>query len=72
MARVLRDGRDHVSAAESGLAVMTCAQCGTPMNQHAQKVDFASPNLADPVFFGTVQQIHGRTGCGAVQTRAAM
>jgi NAD(P)H-dependent FMN reductase len=71
MARVLRYGRDNVSAAASGSSAMTCAACGTPMNQHAQKVDFATPNAADPVFFGTVQEIHQCAGCGAVQTRAA-
>jgi NAD(P)H-dependent FMN reductase len=72
MARVLRYGRENVSAAESDSPAIACAACGAPMNQHAQKVDFTSPNLADPVFYGTVQQIHQCTGCGAVQTRAAM
>jgi hypothetical protein len=70
MARVLRYGRDNVSAAVSASPAMTCATCGTPMNQHAEKVDFSSATGADPVFYGTVQEVHQCTRCGAVQLRA--
>ena len=72
MARVLRYGRDNISAAETGSPTLACPECGAAMNQHAQKVDFASSNVADPVFYGTVQQIHQCAGCGAVQMRAAV
>jgi predicted RNA-binding Zn-ribbon protein involved in translation (DUF1610 family) len=70
MARVLRYGRDHVSTPEAS-STMTCSACGTPMNQHAQKVDFSSPMTADPVFSGTLQEIHQCAGCGNVQMRPA-
>jgi NAD(P)H-dependent FMN reductase len=75
MARVLRHGRDNVSTTEAGATAnnpMMCAACGAPMNQHAEKVDFSSsPSTGDPVFFGTVQQIHQCAGCGNVQMRPA-
>ena len=71
MARVLRCGRDTVSSSDASPA-MTCSACGTAMNQHAEKVDFASPNSADPVFYGTVQEIHQCRGCGNVQMRPAV
>jgi ribosomal protein S27E len=71
MARVLRYGRDTVSSSDASTA-LTCSACGTAMNQHAEKVDFSSPNAADPVFYGTVQEIHHCRGCGNVQTRPAV
>ena len=72
MARALRYGRDSISTSESSAASpMMCATCGTPMNQHAEKVDFTSSTHADPVFYGTVQQIHQCAGCGNVQMRPA-
>jgi NAD(P)H-dependent FMN reductase len=70
MARVLRYGRDAVSTSDATTA-MTCSACGTAMNQHAQKVDFSSPTTADPVFFGTLQEIHQCAGCRNVQMRPA-
>jgi hypothetical protein len=43
-----------------------------PMNQHAEKVDFSSTGATpDPVFYGTVEQIHQCAGCGIVQMRPA-
>ena len=69
MARVMRYGRDNVSATDA--RAMTCSACGMPMNQHAQKVDFTSRATADPVFFGTVQEVHQCAGCGNVQMRPA-
>jgi NAD(P)H-dependent FMN reductase len=72
MARVLRYGRDNVSmSGENANGPMMCTTCGMPMNQHAQKVDFSSPMTADPVFYGTVQEIHQCAGCGNVQMRPA-
>jgi hypothetical protein len=73
MARVLRHGRDNISTSgASASSPMLCASCGTPMNQHAEKVDFsAAPATADPVFYGRVQQIHQCAGCGNVQVRPA-
>ena len=69
MARVMRYGRDNVSATDA--RAMTCSACSMPMNQHAQKVDFTSGATADPVFFGTVQEVHQCAGCGNVQMRPA-
>ena len=72
MARVLRSGRDSVSMSDAtSNSPMLCAACGTPMNQHAHKVDFSSPVTADPVFYGTLQEIHQCAGCGNVQMRPA-
>src|SRR5215467_6878701 len=71
MARVLRHGRDTVSSSDASTA-MTCSECGTAMNQHAEKVDFAATTTADPVFYGTVQEIHQCGSCGNVQTRPAL
>ena len=72
MARVLRYGRNTVPTSESSTtSPMMCAACGTPMNQHAEKVDFSTSTIADPVFYGTVQQIHQCAGCGNVQMRPA-
>jgi NAD(P)H-dependent FMN reductase len=70
MARVLRYGRDNVSISDpSATGTMVCSACGTAMNQHAQKVDFASHTGADPVFYGTVQEVHQCAACGNVQMR---
>jgi NAD(P)H-dependent FMN reductase len=71
MTRVLRYGRDNVNAGGSGSPVMTCAKCGTVMNQHAEKVDFSAAGHVDPVFYGTVQEVHQCAGCGNVQVRSA-
>ena len=74
MARVLRYGRDSVSMADASVRKpMICAACGTPTNQHAEKVDFSASTSTsvDPVFFGTVQEIHQCPGCGNVQLRPA-
>jgi NAD(P)H-dependent FMN reductase len=74
MARVLRYGRGSVSISDASVSSpMMCSACGTPMNQHAQKIDFihSSANSPDPVFHGTVQEIHQCAGCGNVQMRPA-
>jgi NAD(P)H-dependent FMN reductase len=72
LARVLRSGRDSVSMSDANThPPMMCAACGAPMNQHAQKVDFSSPMTPDPVFYGTVQEIHQCANCGDVQMRPA-
>jgi len=71
MARVLRYGRDNVAVSDPSTSMM-CSACGAPMNQHAQKVDFSSPRTADPVFYGTLQEIHQCAGCGNVQMRPAV
>lgn len=75
MARVLRYGRDNVSTSNAATSSpMMCVVCGMPMNQHAEKVDFSKPSgdSADPVFYGTLQEVCQCAGCGAVQIRAAM
>jgi NAD(P)H-dependent FMN reductase len=72
MARVMRYGRDHVDASDATSGpVVACSVCGTLMNQHAQKVDFAAAGAMpdDPAFQGIVQQIHQCPNCGNVQTR---
>jgi hypothetical protein len=72
MARVLRYGRNNVAMSDGSTRnLMMCTACGKPMNQHAQKVDFSSSTNSDPVFYGTVQEIHACAGCGNMQLRAA-
>jgi NAD(P)H-dependent FMN reductase/predicted RNA-binding Zn-ribbon protein involved in translation (DUF1610 family) len=76
MARVLRYGRDHVSTVAGAPAPpMSCPSCGSPMNQHATKVDFAAghqlPARVDPAFAGVVQEVHQCPGCGNVELRPA-
>jgi NAD(P)H-dependent FMN reductase len=74
MARVLRAGRDNVPTSNGGTSSpMVCSTCGTSMNQHAEKVDLSSTSTRtiDPVFYGTVQEVHQCAGCGNVQLRAA-
>jgi NAD(P)H-dependent FMN reductase len=74
MARVLRSGRDGVSAGDTGSA-MTCPKCGRTMNQHATKVDYSSghkmPEAVDPEFQGVVQEVHQCPGCGNIELRAS-
>jgi NAD(P)H-dependent FMN reductase len=73
MARVLRYGRDNISIASPNTSSsMVCSACGAAMNQHAEKVDFSSATGADPVFYGTVQQVHQCAACGNVQMRPAV
>src|SRR5262249_35563676 len=58
MARVLRYGRNNMAMSDASTnSPMLCAACGSPMNHHAEKVDFSSPTNADPVFYGTLQEI---------------
>jgi hypothetical protein len=65
MARVLRYGRNTVAMSEgSTSSPMVCTACGALMKQHAEKVDFSPPTIADPVFYGTVQAIHACLACG--------
>ena len=54
-----------------GSSMMICPRCGVEMNQHAEKVDFSSPGVADPVFYGSIQEIHQCARCGNVQARPA-
>ena len=74
MARVLRYGRDSVSMSDATASnPMLCTACGTPMNQHAEKVDFSSSTtMSDPVFYGTVKEVHQCAGCGNVELRPAV
>jgi len=71
MARALRYGRDNLNVGETNSPMLMCVACATPMNQHAEKVDFSSTLSVDPAFYGTVQEIHQCPGCGNVQTRPA-
>jgi NAD(P)H-dependent FMN reductase len=74
MARVLRYGRDHIDAADSNTSPpVMCTACHSPMNQHAQKVDFSAVGQmpVDLVFYGVVQEIHQCANCGNVQMRPA-
>jgi NAD(P)H-dependent FMN reductase len=75
MARVMRYGRDTVTASPQSTtgSVVMCSACGSPMNQHAQKVDFSAIGRmpADPVFHGVVQEVHQCASCGNVQLRPA-
>ena len=62
MARVLRAGRDEVALdAEPKVA---CSMCGTPMNHHAQKIDYSSGEG------GVLQQVNQCPRCGNVELRA--
>ena len=69
MARVLRCGREEISTVDARTTTaVRCSVCGTPMNHHAEKVDYSV--AVDPVFYGVVQQIHQCSACGNVEMRA--
>jgi hypothetical protein len=73
MAGVLRADRVGVSAGQP-TSLMTCPICGTEMNQHAAKVDYAGGRqlraAVDPDFQGVVQKVHQCTACGNIELQA--
>ena len=49
---------------------LNCPACGAVMNHHAEKVDYsAADDAADPVFGGTVHEVHTCPECGGVELR---
>jgi predicted RNA-binding Zn-ribbon protein involved in translation (DUF1610 family) len=52
---------------------MTCPDCGTEMNHHAMKIDYASaidaPEDIDPIFYGVLQEAHTCPNCGRIELR---
>lgn len=54
---------------------ISCPMCGTPMNHHADKVDYgaasAEPHAADPDLGGVVQETHTCPNCGYILFRKA-
>ena len=61
MARVLRAGRDEVAL--DATPKVACAMCGTPMNHHAEKIDYSSGEG------GVLQQVNQCPRCGNVELR---
>jgi len=64
MAHVLRAGRDEV-ALDAGPKV-ACSMCGTPMNHHAEKIDYSSGEG------GVLQQVNQCARCGNIELRAIL
>src|SRR5438128_11980105 len=62
MARVLRAGRDEVAL--DAAPRVACSMCGTPMNHHAEKIDYFSGDG------GVLQQVNQCPHCGNVELRA--
>lgn len=51
---------------------MNCPDCGTKMNHHAMKVDYTeAPDAIDPVFGGTLEEVHTCPACGRTELRKA-
>ena len=57
----------------AGKKKMICSECGSEMNHHAEKIDyaaaFADPRAMDPHFGGVVEEVHTCPGCGNTATR---
>jgi hypothetical protein len=62
MARVLRAGRGEV--AFDAAPKVACSMCGTPMNHHAEKIDYSSGEG------GVLQQVNQCPRCGNVELHA--
>ena len=62
MARVLRAGRDEVAL--DAMPKVACSMCGTPMNHHAEKIDYSNGDG------GVLQQVNQCPYCGNVELRA--
>jgi ribosomal protein S27AE len=53
---------------------MICEECGVEMNQHAEKIDYSSPEESgafDADFGGVVEEVHSCPRCGRTETRRA-
>ena len=54
---------------------MTCQECGTEMNYHAEKIEFNVPedrqDRIDPDFGGILQEAHCCPECGKTDVREA-
>ncbi len=61
MARVLRAGRDEVAL--DAAPRVACSMCATPMNHHADKIDFSTGEG------GVLQQVNQCPRCGNVELR---
>jgi NAD(P)H-dependent FMN reductase len=64
MARVLRAGRDEVAL--NGAPSVPCSMCGTPMNHHAEKMDFSRGEGQS-----VLQQVNQCPRCGNIELRAS-
>src|SRR6266567_4281587 len=62
MARVLRAGRDEVAL--DAAPKVACSMCGTPMNHHAEKIDYSWGEG------GVLQQVNQCPRCGNVELHA--
>jgi ribosomal protein S27AE len=51
---------------------MTCPACGTAMNHHADKLDYAESGGAGAGLGGVVKEIHTCPRCGNVESRIAL
>jgi NAD(P)H-dependent FMN reductase len=61
MGRVLRAGRNQVALEVA--PPVACSMCGGPMNQHAQKIDYAAGDG------GALQSVHQCPSCGNIELR---
>jgi len=50
---------------------MICPHCGAEMNHHAMKIDYSVDDLlqVDPVFGGTVNEVHTCPQCDLTELR---
>ncbi len=62
LARVLRAGRDELTL--DSAPQIACSMCGTPMNHHAEKIDYSTGEG------GVLQQVNQCPRCGNVELRA--
>src|SRR5438445_8310781 len=62
MARVLRAGRDEVAL--DAMPKVACSMCDTPMNHHAEKIDYSNGEG------GVLQQVNQCPRCVNVELRA--
>jgi Uncharacterized protein conserved in bacteria len=51
---------------------LICPVCGATMNHHAMKIDYSVEDATDdPVFGGTLQEVHTCPHCGHSELRKA-
>ena len=57
---------------QKGFSNMNCPECGAKMNHHATKVDYSEEaDAMDPVFGGTLEEVHTCPACGWIELRKA-
>ena len=51
--------------------IMTCPVCGSPMNHHADKLEYTETGALDRELGGIVKEVHTCPRCGNVEMRSA-